>query len=72
LRWNERHYVCPDHGALQVHEEDLLHRALYVGGRKPRTVIMAKRVRADGTASYNQCRTQLQTSSGDCREDRAV
>ena len=28
LRWEERHYVCPKHGALQVHDEDLLHRAL--------------------------------------------
>ena len=23
LRWEERHYVCPKHGAMQVHDEDL-------------------------------------------------
>ena len=31
LRWEERHYVCPKHGALQVHDEDLLRRALNPG-----------------------------------------
>ena len=28
LRWEERHHTCPKHGALQVHEQDLLHLAL--------------------------------------------
>ena len=28
LRSEERHYVCPDHGALQVYDEDLLRLAL--------------------------------------------
>ena len=28
LRWEERHYVCDKHGPMQVHDEDLLHRAL--------------------------------------------
>jgi hypothetical protein len=28
LRWEERHYVCRKHGAMQIHEEDLLRRAL--------------------------------------------
>jgi hypothetical protein len=28
LRREERHYVCPDHGALQVYDEDLLRLAL--------------------------------------------
>ena len=40
LRWEERHYVCPKHGAMQVHDEDLLHLAL-----KPSPpVIMARSV----------------------------
>lgn len=43
LRWDERHYVCPKHGALMIHEEGLLRRALNPG----RPVIMATR---DGTA----------------------
>jgi hypothetical protein len=54
LRWDERHYVCPRHGAVQIHEEDLLRRALNPArpGRsgapeRPRRVLMAKRV---GTA----------------------
>ena len=33
LRWEERHYSCGKHGALQVHDEDLLHRALNPGRR---------------------------------------
>jgi len=33
LRWEERHYSCPKHGALQVHDEDLLHPALNPGRR---------------------------------------
>jgi hypothetical protein len=28
LREEERHYVCPKHGAMQVHDEDLLRLAL--------------------------------------------
>ena len=28
LLWEERHYTCPKHGALQVHEQDLLRLAL--------------------------------------------
>jgi hypothetical protein len=28
LRWEERFYECRKHGALQVHDEDLLRRAL--------------------------------------------
>jgi hypothetical protein len=28
LRWEERHHDCPNPGAVQIHEEDLLHRAL--------------------------------------------
>jgi hypothetical protein len=28
LRWEERHHVCPKHGALQVHEEDMLRLTL--------------------------------------------
>jgi hypothetical protein len=28
LLWEERHYVCPKHGAMQVHEQDLLRLAL--------------------------------------------
>jgi hypothetical protein len=39
LQWEERHYRCPKHGALLVHEEDLLRRAL--NPRRP--VIMAMR-----------------------------
>ena len=42
LRWDERHYVCPKHGALQIHEEGLLRRSLNPG----RPVIMATK---DGT-----------------------
>jgi hypothetical protein len=40
LRWEERHYVCPDHGQLQVLDEDLLRRAL----NPSRPVIMARSV----------------------------
>lgn len=40
LRWEERHYTCPKHGAMQVHDEDLLRLAL-----KPSPpVIMARSV----------------------------
>jgi hypothetical protein len=40
LAWEERHYDCPKHGAMQVHEADLLHLAL-----KPRRrVIVATSV----------------------------
>jgi hypothetical protein len=39
LRWEERHYVCSKHGAVQVHEEDLLRRAL----NPSRRVILAVR-----------------------------
>lgn len=28
LLWEERHYTCLKHGALQVHDEDLLRLAL--------------------------------------------
>ena len=28
LLWEERHYPCPKHGAMQVHDEDLVRRAL--------------------------------------------
>jgi hypothetical protein len=52
LQWDERHYVCPKHGALQIHEEDLLHKALnpgrpaVAGSRSsPRPVIMARKPR---------------------------
>jgi hypothetical protein len=40
LRWEERHYVCPKHGAVQVHEQDLLHAALNPSRRR----IMARSV----------------------------
>jgi hypothetical protein len=30
----ERHYHCPKHDALQIHEEDLLRRALNPGRRR--------------------------------------
>ena len=40
LRWEERFYECPKHGALQVHGENLLHAAL----NPDRHVIMATRV----------------------------
>jgi hypothetical protein len=40
LRWEERHYVCPKHGAMQVLDEDLLHRAL----NPSRRVIVARSV----------------------------
>lgn len=44
LREDERHHVCGKHGALQVHDEDLLHLAL-----KPNPpVIMARSVRRIG------------------------
>lgn len=33
LRWEDRFYNCPKHGTLQIHEADLLHRAL--NPRKP-------------------------------------
>jgi hypothetical protein len=39
LRSEERHYVCPKHGAVQIHEQDLLHRAL-LDLRRP--LLMAK------------------------------
>ena len=38
LRWEERHYVCPKHGAMQVHDEDLLRLAL-----KPRKRVIRAR-----------------------------
>lgn len=28
LRWEERHYDCLKHGAMQIHDEDLLRLAL--------------------------------------------
>lgn len=42
LRWDERDYTCDKHGALQIHDEDLLRLAL-----KPRKrySIMARSVR---------------------------
>ena len=40
LRWEERHYTCPKHGALQVHDQDLLHAALNPKRRR----IMARSV----------------------------
>jgi hypothetical protein len=40
LRWEERHYVCPKHGAMQIHEQDLLHRTL----NPSRRVLMARSV----------------------------
>lgn len=44
LAWEERHYVCPKHGAMQVHEAELLHLALIAGGRPNRRMIMARSV----------------------------
>jgi hypothetical protein len=40
LRWEERHYTCPKHGAMQVHDEDLLRLAM----NPSRPVIMARSV----------------------------
>jgi hypothetical protein len=40
LRDDQRHYVCPKHGAMQIHETDVLHRALNPG----RPWIMARSV----------------------------
>jgi hypothetical protein len=39
LEWWERQYECPKHGTLQIHDEDLLRRAL----NPKRPVIMAHR-----------------------------
>jgi hypothetical protein len=33
LLWEERHYVCRKHGALQVYDEDLLRLSLKPGKR---------------------------------------
>jgi hypothetical protein len=44
LRWEERHYTCPKHGPVQVHEADLLHAALNPSRRR----IMARSVRRLG------------------------
>lgn len=38
LRWEERFYTCPDHGPMQVHDEDLTRLAL----NPSRPVIMAR------------------------------
>jgi hypothetical protein len=48
LRWDERFYRCLKHGPLQIHDEDLLHRAL--NPRRP--VIMARRA-VDRSAQRN-------------------
>jgi hypothetical protein len=44
LRWEERHYECLKHGELQVHDEDLLRRALNLSRRD----IIARSVRRMG------------------------
>jgi hypothetical protein len=44
LRWEERHWVCPSHGPVQVHESDLLEAAL----KPSRHRIMAQSVRKLG------------------------
>jgi len=44
LRWEERHYECTDHGAMQVHDEDLLRLAL----KSNPPVLMARSVRRMG------------------------
>jgi hypothetical protein len=44
LSSEERHHRCPKHGAMQIHEEDLLRRALNPG----RLVIMARSPRQMG------------------------
>lgn len=45
LRGEERDYVCPKHGAVQIHEEDILHEALKPGPPRRRHVILARSVR---------------------------
>lgn len=60
LRWEERHYECDKHGPVQVHDEDLLRRAL--NPRRP--VIMARRA-VDRSAQRNSSNRQLKTSSGE-------
>jgi hypothetical protein len=44
LRWQERFYDCPKHGAMQVHDEDLLRLAL----NPSPPVIMTRSVRRMG------------------------
>jgi hypothetical protein len=43
LRWDERDYDCPKHGAVQIHEVDVLHEALRPGPPRRQRVLRAKR-----------------------------
>ena len=46
LRWEERFYSCPKHGALQIHDQNLSYRALNPSRRD----IIARSVRRLGDA----------------------
>jgi hypothetical protein len=34
LEWSERHWICPKHGSVQIHEAELLHEAMKSGRRR--------------------------------------
>jgi hypothetical protein len=42
LKWDERDYDCPKHGALQIHEVDVLHEALRPGPPRRNRVLLAR------------------------------